>query len=177
MSRFRIFKEQFPRFKELQKEVLAAIERSGNWLYDDPASNPENQIMVQCQNHDVEDWYKGTGRSAIVNDNYSKEFCCIQPSLRNTAVEDYINWLEVPVYRTRIMVMRPKTSYSMHNDSSPRIHMPIITNKHSFFIFKDPAELIHMPANGTAYWTDTRHDHSFMNGGNEIRFHIVAAVD
>jgi hypothetical protein len=177
MLRFQIYKKSFPGFHHIEREVMAAINRSGNWLFDDPQSNPENQIMIQCSDYRKEDWFEGTGRSTLTGHDWHRQFSCIQPSLKGTAIEDYLNWLDFPVYRSRIMVMRPKTSYSMHKDSSPRIHLPVTTNKHAFFIFNEPASLIQMPANGDAYLVDTRETHSFMNGGDEIRIHIVSAAD
>lgn len=178
MARFKQHKKNFPGFRYIEKEVFDAISRSGNWLYEDIGSNESNQIMIQCMDHEKEDWFTGTG-TAPFNDStrWSQQFCCLQPSLIGTAIEDYIHWLELPIYRTRIMVMRPKTAYSVHFDSSPRIHLPVTTNKHCFFIFKDPAELIHMPADGSSYAVDTRETHSFMNGGDDIRIHIVSAID
>jgi hypothetical protein len=178
MARFKEYKKKFSGFHHIEKEVNDAIARSGNWLYEDPFSNESNQIMIQCTDHEKEDWFTGTGTAPYNNSTkWSQQFNCIQPSLRGTALEDYIYWLELPVYRTRIMVMRPKTAYSIHSDSSPRLHLPVTTNKHAYFIFKDPAELIHMPANGDSYAVDTRETHSFMNGGDEIRIHIVSAID
>lgn len=177
MKRFDKFKSGFPNFEKLKTEVLDAINRSGNWLYDDPLSNPDNQIMIQTRDNSIDDWFGGVGRSNNVNNSWTTEFCCTQPSLIGSAIEEYLYWLEVPVFRTRIMVMRPKTSYSLHFDSSPRVHLPVITNTHAYFIFKEPAELIHMPADGTAYWVDTRHTHSYMNGSDDIRIHLVSAVE
>lgn len=177
MVRFKEHKKKFSGFEYLEKEVFDAINRSGNWLYEDIKSNESNQIMIQCIDHEKEDWFTGTGTAPYNSNRWAKQFCCLQPSLVGTAIEDYINWLDLPVYRTRIMVMRPKTAYSVHSDSSPRIHLPVTTNKHCFFIFKDPAELIHMPAAGSSYAVDTRETHSFMNGGDDIRIHIVSAID
>ncbi len=177
MVRFKEHKKKFPGFQYIEKEVMDAINRSGNWLHEDIKANESNQIMIQCADPLKEDWFTGTGTAPFTGSRWHKQFSYLQPSLVGTAIEDYIHWLDLPVYRTRIMVMRPKTAYSVHFDGSPRVHMPITTNKHCFFIFKDPAELIHMPADGNSYAVDTRETHSFMNGGDDIRIHIVSAID
>ena len=56
----------------------------------------------------------------------------------------------------------------------PRIHIPIKTNPGSLFIVNH--HLTHLPADGSVYFTDTRGYHTALNGGEETRTHIVAAL-
>jgi len=77
--------------------------------------------------------------------------------------------------RTRLMLVEPWACYSMHRDSTPRIHIPIITNPETYFVFKI-GFITHLPA-GNAYWVDTTKLHTFMNCSNEIRVHLMGSVE
>ena len=67
------------------------------------------------------------------------------------------------------------TCYSMHRDTTPRIHIPMITNPECYFIFKQGI-VQHMPA-GSVYWTNTVEPHTFMNCSNRPRLHLIGAVE
>lgn len=78
--------------------------------------------------------------------------------------------------RFRVLILEPRRCYSIHQDTEIRFHIPIATNLQSFFLFGDCPPL-HFAANGRAYWADTRHAHSAMNGhGRDERIHLVASV-
>lgn len=65
--------------------------------------------------------------------------------------------------------------YTFHSDSSPRIHVPIITNKESFLVFMHSG--IHHLEIGKVYWVDTTQIHSAMNGSSEWRLHLVGETN
>ena len=72
------------------------------------------------------------------------------------------------------MWLSPMTCYSIHKDSTPRIHIPMITNPECYFVFK--AGIIqHMPA-GAVYWTNTVNLHTFMNCSDKPRLHLIGVV-
>lgn len=182
---FKEFKPAYPRFNEIVDLVNNLVQEQN--LIDDPTTHTENQLAVQNSIPDNTDWLAGTGRSFNKTREWEHQFRYLQPCLKNTVIEDYLNWLEVPVYRTRIMLSRPKTCYSIHNDYSPRLHLPLVTNKQCNFVFADsqfakmncviqPAQFIHIPADGRTYWLDTRKNHTFMNGSAENRLHLVMIV-
>lgn len=78
--------------------------------------------------------------------------------------------------RFRVMIIEPRRCYSIHKDPGLRLHIPIITNNESFFLFGDCPPL-HFPAGGGAFWADTRQGHSAMNGHLEDeRIHLVASA-
>lgn len=82
----------------------------------------------------------------------------------------------VPIVRMRLMRMLPKTCYSMHVDDSPRIHIPIVSNRQSFLVFQEHGAF-HLPADGSTYWVNTMQSHSAMNGDeNEARIHLLFSV-
>lgn len=63
---------------------------------------------------------------------------------------------------------------SWHRDPEPRLHIPIITNPGSLFVVNH--HVTHLPADGSVYFTDTRGYHTALNGGEQRRVHIVAAL-
>lgn len=79
-----------------------------------------------------------------------------------------------PIGRMRILMKEPLTSNSWHRDPEPRIHIPIHTNPGSIFIVNH--HVTHLPADGHAYFTDTRGYHTAVNGGETNRVHLVAAL-
>lgn len=80
------------------------------------------------------------------------------------------------MYRSRIMMLPDKRNYGWHIDYSPRIHIPLITNVHCFFIIEN--EKIHLPADGSIYWVDTQKWHTFVNANRYdfMRSHLVGCV-
>ena len=75
-------------------------------------------------------WFESTGR----NYSYEKSYVELNPLYLNTIFEEIIN--KYKLVRTRFLWLSPFTCYSMHQDSSPRIHVPIITNRECYFVFK-----------------------------------------
>lgn len=96
----------------------------------------------------------------------------INPFFKNTIFEELI--VKYQLYRTRFMWVGPFACYSMHKDESPRVHIPLITNKDCLFVFRSKVPT-HLSA-GSVFWTDTRNTHSFMNCSEQPRLHIVGAV-
>jgi hypothetical protein len=97
----------------------------------------------------------------------------LNPFFKNTIFETLIN--KYNLKRTRLLYVNPKECYSMHQDFTPRIHIPLITNKDCYFVFRDHG--IHHFSLGNVYWVDTRHHHTFMNCSDEQRLHLVGVVE
>ena len=76
--------------------------------------------------------------------------------------------------RMRLLLKDPRTTTSWHRDPEPRLHVPIRTNPGALMLLNN--SLTHLPADGSVYFTDTRGYHCAMNGGEEPRVHIVAAL-
>ena len=76
--------------------------------------------------------------------------------------------------RTRVLVLHPKTCYSLHRDTSKRIHIPVVTNEKCWMIVNK--EIMHLPADGRCYEIDTTQEHTALNGSWEARTHIVGCV-
>jgi hypothetical protein len=73
---------------------------------------------------------------------------------------------------TRLMDVKPKSCYSYHVDIRKRLHIPLETNDHCWFIIDKV--LHHLPADGSVYLVDTMLPHTVLNCGSEIRTHIVS---
>ena len=93
-----------------------------------------------------------------------------------TALEDVFNALKqrFTLGRMRVLGKVPYNCNSWHRDPEPRIHIPIISNPGSLFVVNN--HCTHLPAGGSVYFTDTRGYHTGLNGGNQDRIHIVAAI-
>jgi|TARA_R100000084_G_C4633589_1_gene139767 aspartyl/asparaginyl beta-hydroxylase (cupin superfamily) len=75
--------------------------------------------------------------------------------------------------RTRIMVSKPGTNLSFHNDLTKRIHIPLITTTDSIMIIEDA---IYRLEPGKVYLTNTTLQHTAVNASNSIRVHVVGCV-
>jgi hypothetical protein len=87
---------------------------------------------------------------------------------------DYTNSIieDLYMFRTRVMVIKPKTCLSLHADPKKRIHIPIDTNENCFIMIDQYAQ--HLSADGSAYLVDTTKLHTSINASLGInRTHIV----
>jgi len=90
----------YPHFFDLVAQ-LTKIYTDSN--LDDIWTNPDGQYAIQTDIEGSNDWKSGIGKSANKNAAWEKTFRYINVDLKNTPVEDYINWIDIPVYRTRLM--------------------------------------------------------------------------
>jgi len=157
--------EKITDFNLLVEEVQDLIKRVGL---------SENQLICQGREQDGEDWHLGTGSLLELEHKEEDTYKYIFPSLKGTVLEKYIK--KYNGYRTRIMNVSPRNCYSIHRDPTPRIHIPIVTNKDAWMVWPHYNECHHMGL-GHTYWADTTKFHSFMNAGAEDRIHIIMCVD
>ena len=118
---------------------------------------------------DEDQWTSAVGRRPSIIET---EFSFINDCFKNTIFEDLIK--EYNLYRTRLMWVGNFKCYSMHRDSTARIHIPLITNPDSYFVFKDTG--LHHLESGYVHWTDTTKLHTFMNCSREPRLHLVGVI-
>jgi hypothetical protein len=156
--------EQIQDYTELVKEVQDIVEKVDFKI---------DQIICQGRESDAEDWHLGTGRIDELEHKDEDSYINVFPSLSGTIIEKYIK--KYNGYRTRILQVRQRHCYSVHRDPTPRIHIPIVTNRDCWMVWPFDKEAQRLPP-GFAYWTDTTKFHSFMNGGTASRIHIVMCV-
>lgn len=156
--------EVLPDYAALIAEVQGLVDRVGFKI---------DQIICQGRSTDTEDWHLGTGSILDLEHKDEGSYSNIFPSLSGSIIEKYIK--RYGGYRTRIMNVAPRRCYSVHKDPTPRIHIPIVTNKECWMCWPFDKEAQRMQV-GYSYWTDTTKWHTFMNCGKEPRIHIVMCV-
>ena len=121
--------------------------------------------------------YSKVKGSSFDNDKNWTQYISIFKELYITDVlrelEDYI-WFHHKslMGRARLMRMKPKTCLSYHrDDSSMRLHVPIITNDDCFFINNETVG--RMEKVGMLYLYDVRSKHTAVNASREDRIHLV----
>jgi hypothetical protein len=114
-------------------------------------------------------WTSAVGRNSGRPEH---QYNLLNPAFKGTLIEGLVQKYEM--FRARLMWLNPMSCYSMHRDSTFRIHIPIVTNPGCYFVFLENKPH-HIPA-GHAYKIDTREYHSFMNCSEEPRLHLVGCV-
>ena len=128
----------------------------------------QNQISLQSPD---EDFHEGTGRVAGLKFEESEYTSQNIPD--DWEISRFIS--NHNLYRTRIMRLMPKACYSMHSDSSKRVHLPVKTYWKCKLIIDN--NVYHLEANGSAYLVDTTKIHTAFNGTRDIeRIHIVGCI-
>ncbi len=104
------------------------------------------------------------------------QFSELNPALKGSYFEYVFEELasRFPIGRTRILSKSQYNCNSWHRDPEPRLHIPVVSNPGSMFVVNHHAT--HLPADGSVYFTDTRGYHTALNGGDNNRVHIVAAL-
>jgi hypothetical protein len=114
-------------------------------------------------------WTSAVGKSTGGETQYTE----LNPFFKNTIFENIIN--EYDLKRTRLMWVFPKSCYSLHQDETPRIHIPLITNPECYFLF-NPGLLRQLDIN-SVWWVNTKLKHTFLNCSEEPRLHLVGIVE
>ena len=107
-----------------------------------------------------------------------KDFTRWSPELENTEILLQIKKIEalgLPVGRTRLMQMKPRSCYSFHTDATERIHLVINPDPQAVMIFL-PSTVVQIPFDKKFHVVDTTKTHSAMNGGKLDRLHLVIAL-
>ena len=141
----------------------------GTPIEDQPKSGTLS-LQVDWDNHDSTDPNsKPKMRDVILEEIDFTEVCDF---LKGTYTEEVINIFKEKygVVRGRYMMMNWKSCLTYHNDETPRIHLPLITNDGCFMIIDDKTEKLH---ESTTYLVDTTKRHTALNAGEHLRFHMV----
>jgi hypothetical protein len=125
------------------------------------------QTGLQYYNNE-DPWTSAVG----ISQGRELEYNRLNPFFKNTIFEEIIK--EYNLKRSRLMWVYPFACYSMHIDTTPRIHIPIITNLECYFVFKN-GSMEHLEI-GSSYWVDTRLPHTFINCSEHKRLHLVGVV-
>lgn len=129
------------------------------------------QVGLQAPepNADPKDWWdKSVGRSTRIQfpENYFK-YTMFDTPLLNSYIEKY------GLRRTRLMNSHPKSTLSMHQDLTKRIHIPLISNPDCLMIIDGQTYFLEP---GNVYLTDTTYKHTAINASNMMRLHLVGCM-
>lgn len=114
-------------------------------------------------------WTSAVGKSQ----GRELEYTTLNPFFANTIFEQTIK--QYKLSRTRLMWVNPFSCYTIHKDTTPRVHIPLVTNLGCYFVFAKTG-LVHLSF-GKVFWVDTRQAHTFINCSEIPRLHLVGVVE
>jgi hypothetical protein len=164
--------KRFRRYSDFQVDVEQMKTEAHKLLWNPDTKKYATQISLQTDGTD--NWEAGTGSQPGVNESIWDQ---LHPNLAGTWWEEFFASTPLKLFRSRLMVIHPRTCYSLHSDLTPRIHIALDTHPQARFIFTNPAAVVHIPDDGYAWWIDTRHEHTALNGSLKPRIHFVACLD
>lgn len=132
-----------------------------------------NSLIYDWDNFDSKIHDEPPKRDIVLSEKLFNETCDI---FKNTYIEHVIEKVKQQYggYRGRFMMLKYKTCLSMHEDESPRLHIPIITNPDCFMIIND--NICRFPF-GKAYIANTLLPHTAINAGKKDRTHLVFCLN
>jgi hypothetical protein len=125
------------------------------------------QCGIQYKEGDNQ-WTSAVGK----NQGKELEYSNLNSFFKETIFESII--AEYNIKRARLMWSSPYSCYSMHVDTTPRVHIPLITNKDCYFLFRN--SFPHHMELGYSYWVDTTKHHTFINCSDTPRLHFIGVV-
>ena len=126
------------------------------------------QLCLQSYNNDTDPYTNGCGSMSRFPDRTEYMYNTLNPIFKNTVFED----IAKSHFRARFMKMIMHTTYSVHADKAPRLHLAIDTHDDAYFFWPEHKEFVHIPLDGYMYWIDTTEKHTFVNAGPD-RVHLV----
>lgn len=111
----------------------------------------------------------------LPEDAREADYRVINDEFKGGAIEELIGKLPFRHGRIRLMYLKPKSSLSIHADSTRRYHYAVTTTPDCYLveIHGNKGVFHHVPADGRLYEMDARLTHTAINAGREGRIHIV----
>ena len=168
--------------KELQgdfKKLLPEIEKIGWWSAKGATHQFQFAVQSREQSHNPYHECCGPQPDLNIDDDTNPltegSFIVTNEIFKGTYFENVIGNFPIDVTRVRILKLKGKSCYRLHRDMTYKFHIPIITNPSNLFLFPEQyhRHVVHLPADGSVYYTDTSVPHTFLNGGTKDRYHIV----
>ena len=160
--------------ERINSEIEEVDTKYFEWRNDDIC-----QIMLQTchENATVPNAYFGSREFKEIEDAGYKEEDFIYPIFNM----EYTNQLlkELKMFRSRLMLLKPKSCLSWHYDPSMRIHIPLSGYSDIFHIIEVKGKkVIHQIEKGDAHLMNTEVYHSGVNLSRTVeRLHIVGCVN
>lgn len=132
----------------------------------------KNQIHISS--HDGKSYHFESGDMRTYGNLSQEDFTKINSWFIGSYTEQVYKSLDekFDICRGRFMVMNEKNrAYSYHYDLTPRLHIPLKTNKECLFLVDD--KIYRMENLGKVYFLDTTKKHTALNLSWEERIHVV----
>lgn len=147
-------------------------------------SHDDYERIGQISLHAGKDWFDGTGSLYdYMSGEFTRttsEFNKTNPLLEDSYIGSVIKAVRafakntdvVNIGRIRIMRLKPKTCYTLHQDPEEfRYHIPLYTSSSALFIVDN--EVGKMPTTGLLYRFKTNAPHTAVNASFHERVHLV----
>lgn len=159
--------------------LLPQIDSKGWWSTG--SQKHQAQFAIQCRPGSDDPYYESCGpqpdlaQDSDGNPLTEGSYNQINELFKNTYFEQIINLFPFEVARVRFVRLSPKGCYRLHRDMTFKFHLPVVTNPSNIMIWPEQSHraIIHMPADGHIYYTETAMPHTALNGGIDYRYHIV----
>ena len=100
------------------------------------------------------------------------------PIFQGSEFDKLLSMINRDTRRVRLMAMKPRSCYSLHQDTYKRIHWALETWSECHITFKRNNDFVgyHIPADGYGYLLDTTIFHTAVNPTLFTRYHLVLDV-
>jgi len=131
-------------------------------------------ISIQHRKNILPPWDSIDGLESLkIYENCTEQdFNIIHENFKNTELGRIIK--DFNLVRSRLMLLKGKTNYTIHKDISCRLHIPIDTNPDCLFYFPDHNEHFYLEE-GKVYKVNTTEKHTMINGGTD-RVHLIGCL-
>jgi len=144
-------------------------------IFEDAIGFRMQGFSIQHRKHVVAPWNTIDGLESLrIYENCTeKDFNIVHKNFKNTEFEKIVN--NFNLVRSRILLLQRKRCYSIHQDQSWRLHIPIETNSGCLCYFPDHKEHFHLEE-GKIYKINTTERHTFLNTSTEDRIHFIGCL-
>ena len=163
------------------KNLLPEIDTMGWWSVG--KQGHQAQFAIQSRIGSEDPYYESCGPQPMLNKEYDGytltegSYNIVNEMFKNTYFEKIINMFPFEVCRVRFLRLSSKACYRFHRDMTYKFHIPVITDPSNMMIWPEQTHrhIVHMPADGHVYFTETAIPHTALNGGSDYRYHIVVS--
>jgi len=162
-------------------QLLPAMDEMGWWSVGE--QKHQAQFAIQHRKGTSNPYYESCGPQPDLAKDFDGNpltegsYNIINELFAGTYFEEIIKMFPFDATRVRFVRLSSKACYRFHRDMTFKFHIPIVTNPSNMMIWPEQTHrhIIHMPADGHIYFTETAMPHTALNGGQEYRYHIVVS--
>jgi len=159
--------------------LLPEMDKMGWWSVG--KQKHQAQFAIQCRPYSDNPYYESCGpqpdlaKDHLGNPLTEGSYNQINELFKGSYFEEIIKMFPFEVTRVRFVRLSSKACYRFHRDMTFKFHIAILTNPSNIMIWPEQSHrlIVHMPADGHIYFTETAIPHTALNGGADYRYHIV----